>query len=339
MRLRSLRVRLVVGVALWTLIVLGVATAVAIAVISHNQRAAFAVHNGLLFLAGAVLSVAGIAIVRSGLSPFTMLRERLAAVREGRTTRLEGEYPTEVSPLVDDLNALLAERDLRVARAVARAGDLAHGLKTPLAVLAQDVQRAEIAGQSDLADSIRRQVERMRRQIHSHLASARAAAGAAGREGTSVAEATQGLVRTMERIFAEKAPSIAVDVPPHCFARVPLEDLEEMLGNLLDNACKWAAGKVAVSSSTGRERVLILVDDDGPGLAAPLREQVLQRGVRLDETAPGTGLGLAIVQDLAEAYGGTIRLKESPLGGLRAELVVPAGTRELGGTGAREAAR
>ena len=204
----------------------------------------------MLTIGGVVLVTAGLSVIRSGLSPFRMLRERLAAVRDGRTARLEGDYPTEVVPLVDDLNTLLDERERRVARAMAKAGDLAHGLKTPLAVLAQDSDRAHAAGQPELAASIRQQVERMRRQIDSHLAQARATAlGAATGTRASVADAARALARTMERLYADRALSITVDVPPEHLVRMPIEDLEEMLGNLLDNACKWARSRVAVSAA------------------------------------------------------------------------------------------
>lgn len=324
MKLRSLRARLIAGVVIWSTIVLGVSIALAMALMMHNPRWSLFVHNSLILLSGAVVTVAGIAIVRSGLSPFNTLRERLADVREGRSNRMAGEYPTEVSPLVDDLNALLDDRDHRVARAAARAGDLAHGLKTPLAVLAQDGERADAAGQSELAASIRQQVARMRRQVDSHLASARAAAGTARHARTGVLDAANGLVRTMSRLYAERQLSIAAAIAADLTVRVPLEDLEEMLGNLLDNACKWTRRQVTVSAARDRSQVIIHVDDDGAGLEPGLRDQVLQRGVRLDEAAQGSGLGLAIVRDLAAAYGGTLALQASPSGGVRAELQLPA---------------
>jgi signal transduction histidine kinase len=253
-----------------------------------------------------------------------MLRERLAAVRGGTSARIEGEYPKEVAPLVEDLNRLLDERDRRVERAVARAGDLAHGLKTPLAVLARQIDRAEAAGQTDLAETLRHQIERMRRQVDAHLAQARASAsGATPGTRTHVAVAALGLVRTLDRLYADRSLTIDVDVSADRVVAVPIEDLEEMLGNLLDNACQWARARVVVSATAGDRRTVILVDDDGPGLDPAMREAVLQRGVRADEGAPGSGLGLAIVADLAATYGGSIRLESAPLGGLRARLTLP----------------
>jgi len=324
-KLRSLRARLVAAAALWTAGILVATSTVGLAVVHLHPRLAPLVHYGMLTLGGAVLATAGLSVIRSGLAPFSMLRERLADVRDGRTARLEGDYPTEIFPLVDDLNALLDERDRRVARAIAKAADLAHGLKTPLAVLAQDVDRARAAEQSELADSIQHQVERMRRQIDSHLAQARAtASGIAAGTHAGVAEAARALARTMQRLYADRALAISVDVPSDHSVRVPTEDLEEMLGNLLDNACKWARQRITIAAhSTGTE-LTIIVDDDGPGLDPSMREAVLRRGVRADEAAPGSGLGLAIVADLAELYEGAVSLGSSPGGGLRAVLRLPA---------------
>ena len=323
MKPHSLRRQLITGAAIWSVVLLVGAFAIAIAIVLHNPRMTMLVHNGLMALVGAVVVTAGLSVLRRVLSPFELLRERLAAVRDGRSARLDGDYPTEVEPLVNDLNTLLEERERRVARAVAKAGDLAHGLKTPLAVLAQDIDRAEAAGQSDLAASIRRQVERMRRQIASHLAQARATAAGSVNARSNVADAAQGLVRTMERLYAERKLSIVVDVTAEAFVRVPVEDLEEMLGNLLDNACKWAKSRVVISAAVDGARVTIDVDDDGSGLESAMREEVLRRGVRVDEATPGFGLGLAIVRDLAEAYGGAVELETSPVGGLRARLALP----------------
>lgn len=325
MKLRSLHARLIAGAAFWTIGLLVAISAIGAAIIRTHPGRALLVHNGMLIISGVMLVTAGLSVIRRGLSPFRMLRERLAAVRDGRTARLEGEYPTEVAPLVDDLNALLDDRERRVTRAAAKAADLAHGLKTPLAVLAQDAARADAAGQRELAESIHRQVERMRRQVDSHLAQARAtASGAVPGARANAADAARALARTMDRLYADRALTIVSDLPADCTVRVPVEDLEEMLGNLLDNACKWAASRVTVSARLEEARAIIDVDDDGAGLHPSMREQVVQRGVRADETAPGSGLGLAIVRDLAEAYGGSVSLDQSPAGGLRARLILPA---------------
>jgi len=165
----------------------------------------------------------------------------------------------------------------------------------------------------------------MRRQIEYHLAHARAAAsGATAGARASVAESAAGLSRTLLRLHADRGIAIDVAVPADHAVRCQREDLDEMLGNLLDNACKWAASRVTVRSTGGDGPIVVTVDDDGPGLAAELRDAVLQRGVRADEAAPGSGFGLAIVRELAELYGGSIALETSPLGGLRSVLRLPA---------------
>ncbi len=165
----------------------------------------------------------------------------------------------------------------------------------------------------------------MRRQMDYHLAQARAAAsGATPGTRSLIADSVEGLSRTLQRLHADRGLTIEVQVAPSHAARVQREDLDEMLGNLLDNACKWTASRIAVSSRVDAGRVEILVEDDGPGIADGLREQVLHRGVRADEAAPGSGLGLAIVRDLAELYGGSIALHTASLGGLGARLTLPS---------------
>jgi signal transduction histidine kinase len=263
--------------------------------------------------------------VKRGLSALDDLRAQLSAVRDGRERRVAGAHPAEVEPLVADLNALLEHREQTVRRAVAKAGDLAHGLKTPLAILAQEASRADAAGQRDLAASIEQQVDRMRRQVDYHLAQARAAAsGAAPGARCAIAASADPLARTLLRLHAGRGITIDAGVAADHTFRGQREDLDEMLGNLVDNACKWARTRVAIASHARDGLVTITVDDDGPGLEVSMRERVLQRGVRADEAAPGSGLGLAIARDIAEVYGGSIALDASPLGGLRATLTLPA---------------
>jgi len=270
--------------------------------------------------------VAGMWQVRRGLSTVDELRTRLSSVHRGEADRVTGRYPNEVQPLVDDLNALLDHRKDLVQRAIAKAGDLAHRLKTPLAVLSQEAQRAKRDGHLELAASLGSQVERMRTQIDYHLAHARAAAsGATPGTYCQVLPSADALSRTLKQLYAERGISIEVCVGAEDAVRCQREDLEEMLGNLLDNACKWARARIIVrSSDTGTGFTLITVEDDGPGLAPAMRESVLRRGVRADEAVPGSGLGLAIVRDLAELYGGSIELAESETGGLAARLRLPS---------------
>jgi signal transduction histidine kinase len=250
------------------------------------------------------------------------LRASLSSVREGRSQRIEGDHPTEVQPLVNDLNALLEDRERAIARALATAGDLAHGLKTPLAVLAQEAEQAGAAGHHDLAATLGQMVERMQRQIDYTLARARATESSRAAPGfrCAVLPSVEGLVRTMRRLHAERELRIDTEVSPEHEIRGRREDLDEMLGNLLDNACKWAHSRVAIASSLNDARLSISVDDDGPGFDPSLRVQVLERGVRADQQVRGSGLGLAIVSDLAELHGGSVTLETSPLGGTRARL-------------------
>ena len=330
MRRLSLRARVLLGALLWSLgLFLGSGL-----FLTHymlfNPSAPGVFHGFFyhymfpIFGATLVSLIVGLALVRQGLASFDQLRARLFGVREGRESRVQGDYPVEVQPLVTDLNALLVDREQRIVRAHRKAGDLAHGLKTPLTLLNQQAERARADGHDELSASITQQVERMRRQIEYHLAHARAsAAGGSPSARCHVATSADALARTMQAIHAARGVTIDVDAPHEHFVKVQREDFEEMLGNLLDNACKWSRSRVHMRSMAVSGRVQVIVDDDGPGLPESLRETVLQRGVRADEAAPGSGLGLAIVADLVELYGGAIALGASPLGGLRAELSLP----------------
>ena len=326
----SLRTRLMAGAVVWMMAVLVAVIALVVNLTRNHPELAMrhATHIAMGTVAGAFL-VGGLFLVRKALAPFRTLRGGLSSVREGRSQRIDGDYPAEVQPLVNDLNALLEERERAVARALTTAGDLAHGLKTPLAVLAQEAEQAGAAGHHELATTLRQQVERMEGQIDYHLARARATGTARAAPGLRCAllPSVEGLVRTMRRLHAERELSIDADVSSAHEIRGRREDLEEMLGNLLDNACKWARSRVAISSSIASSeddaRVIISVDDDGLGVDPSMRAQVLQRGVRADQQVAGSGLGLAIVADLAELYGGSVTLETSPLGGTRARLRLP----------------
>jgi signal transduction histidine kinase len=319
------------GSALWTIGLLLAVSLVLVHLMYFYPRIMSTVHEilfhfTLIALAAVACMTAGAWQMRKGLSIMEQLRARLASVHKGQMRRLTGTYPAEVQPLVDDLNALLDQRERTVRRAVAKAGDLAHGLKTPLAVLSQEAQRAERSGHADVAASVGREVERMRTHIDYHLAHARAAAsGATPGAHCLVRPSADALTRTLLQLHAERGLTIDVQIPLDHGVRCEREDLEEMLGNLLDNACKWARNRITIASSrSGANAIVIAVEDDGPGLDPALRERVLQRGVRADEAVPGTGLGLAIVGDLAELYEGAIELGESSRGGLSARLRLPA---------------
>jgi signal transduction histidine kinase len=260
--------------------------------------------------------------VSFGLRPLARISSALQAIRSGRAERLEGEFPDEVAPLAREVNALIdMNRDI-VARARTHVGNLAHALKTPLSVLLN-----ESASRGDtLAEKVREQAGVMREQVQHHLERARIAARVAV-PGTivEVAPVIESIVRTMDKIHRERSIVFATHGGGVRF-HGERQDLEEMVGNLVDNACKWAASlvEIAVVSEPSEPFFRIVIDDDGRGLPHDAREEVLtQRGRRLDESKPGSGLGLSIVCDLAHLYGGRLELGTAPLGGLRAELVLP----------------
>jgi signal transduction histidine kinase len=294
--------------------------------------------NGVLLASLAallvLLCVAAVAQVAVGLAPLRTLQRALLAVREGRSARLEGEFPLEVQALTDDFNGVLDRNAEVVARARTQAGNLAHAIKTPLAAMAQAAASAlqQRPGTADeLAPLVQEQVASARRHVDWHLARARAAA-AHGVPGARVALAPvlAGLVRVMERVHASRGLElVCTPTAQPLFFAGEQQDLQEMLGNVLDNACKWARREVRVATvavgSAPHRRVSLVVDDDGPGIDGDRRDAVIARGARLDESVPGSGLGLAIVQELVSLYGGTLALGTSPLGGLRVELCLPAG--------------
>jgi signal transduction histidine kinase len=325
---RSLRARILLGASLWTLGFFFISGVAMMWMLGTHPRVPDTVHH--IFAQTVVMGTVAVALMivgflqlRRGLASLASVRASLSDVHAGRARRMEGNYPSEVQPLVSDLNLLLDAHDANVARAQAKAGDLAHGLKTPLAVLAQEVDHLRAAGHGELADTITHELARMRRQIDYHLAHARAAASSAAASRTTVREVVDGLRRTMAKLFADKRLIMDVGVAETAAVRCQREDLEEMLGNLLENACKWARSRVSVGASASAEQIAITVDDDGPGIEPAMREAVLLRGVRADQAAPGTGLGLAIVRDLAGLYGGSLSLDASAAGGLRATLTLP----------------
>ncbi|UCH74246.1 MAG: hypothetical protein JSU82_18425 [Rhodospirillales bacterium] len=281
----------------------------------------------LLWSLGALglgIAVAVAIQVRFGLQPLRRVRIALADIRDGRTQRLEGDWPSEVEPFVRELDSLLAHNAAVLERARTHVGNLAHALKTPLAVLSTEATRK----QGPRVEAIERQVDTMRRWIDHYLARARAAAtGAVLGARTPVVQVIRDLRRTLMRIYADRPVEISIeeDGEPVSF-RGEQQDLEEMIGNLLDNACKYAANQVKVVTARRGGQLAITIDDDGAGLTAAQHGVAIGRGRRLDETAPGSGLGLAIVSDIAGLYGGELRLDESPLGGLRAVLTLPSAT-------------
>jgi len=283
----------------------------------------FAITSGLMFLAFAALIAAGVFLqVRIGLGPVLRMRSSVAQVREGDAERVEGEFPNELQPLADELNATLDHSRELVERSRTHVGNLAHALKTPIAVLTNESRAAE----GELARLVEKQTSLMASQVDHHLRRARAAAHAkAIGARTETAMVISDLVRTLQKIYQRQGITLSADVEPGLIFRGERQDLEEMIGNLMDNACKWSGGRVHVSSRRQGDRMLeILIEDDGPGMSEEQAKTALQRGVRLDEQAPGTGLGLSIVADLAKAYEGTVRFDRAELGGLRAVVSLPA---------------
>ncbi len=276
-----------------------------------------------LIVMGIGILVAILIQVRYGLRPLDRVREGLHAIRNGEETQLTGDFPQEVEPLVNELNSLLEYANDVLERARTHVGNLAHALKTPLSVLANETRQDD----GKLAKTVSHQTSLMRQQIEHHLARARTAANARVLgASTSVEEVISGLTRTLARIYQDRNIRIEESVESDLAFKGEAQDLEEMIGNLLDNACKWAHERVWVTAgkAEGKTPMLcITVSDDGPGLPEEKRALVLKRGMRLDEAVPGSGLGLNIVGETAELYGGALTLKESEQGGLRAELLLP----------------
>ncbi len=284
-----------------------------------------AAFNGTLVWSFVVLGlgliVAVFLQVRIGLQPLRKVTQSLHRIRAGTADRLEGHFPSEIEPLASELNSLIEHSAEVVGRARSYVSNLAHFLKTPLTVLTSEAESQP----GPLADSVNRQVVAMRRQVDHYLTRARAA-GALNVLGnrTPVAGVLDDLARTLKRIHQDAKVAIEVVCPPGLAFRGERQDLEEMAGNLLDNACKWSHGHVRVTAAPGGAALTLLIEDDGPGLTPDQREQVGARGERLDESVPGSGLGLAIVGDIAKLYGGTLELGTAPLGGLGVKLTLPA---------------
>lgn len=294
---------------------------------AESQIHAFQWALGLTFaLLGAALVGSTALQVRYGLKPLRRLREGVIAIRRGEAEKIDGDYPADVAPLADELNLLVDANREVVERARTQVGNLAHALKTPISVL---VNEAAASPFSPLSEKVREQAGLMTHQVGHYLDRARAAAraGAIG-AATEVAPILAGLVRTFEKIGGGRC-AFAARAPDDLRFRGESQDLQEMIGNLVDNAAKWAKSRVEIEAAPvpaeGAERrfLTLFVDDDGPGLAAHQRSAATRRGQRLDETKPGSGLGLSIVTELADLYGGVLTLEDSPLGGLRARLTLP----------------
>jgi signal transduction histidine kinase len=282
----------------------------------------FVTASAVLFIAmGAGLVIAIFAQVRVGLRPLFRLQSEVADVRRGKAQRLAETYPAELMPLAEELNALVAHNQEVVERQRTHVGNLAHALKTPISVMITE------AGQrpGPLAEVVERQADAMQKQVDHHLRRARAAARTQGQgERTSVAEVLDELSRTLGRIFRDKGIAIDWDADEDLYFLGERQDLLEIAGNAVENACKWGKSRVRVrADAAGPQWFSLVVEDDGAGLPPERRDEVVQRGMRLDETAPGSGLGLSIIDELARAYGGSLTLGDSSLGGLRLAADLP----------------
>ena len=275
----------------------------------------------------ALLALAAAVQVQVGLRPLRQLQQELGALQQGRAAQLQGGYPDEVQGLVRAFNEVLRAQRRALEQSRTLAGNLAHALKTPLTVLQQTAERARRQPVPDWDHVVSEQVALARAQVDRHLVRARAAAAhALPGQRTAVGPVLEGLLRLMAKVHADRAlvGTFTLSAPDPCFAG-EVQDLQEVLGNVLDNAFKWASSRVEVTVTQPQPAILlIVVDDDGPGIPEPQRQQALQRGTRLDEQVPGSGLGLAIVQEMVGLYQGSLTLTHAPQGGLRLELRLPA---------------
>lgn len=284
---------------------------------------------GSFILLGAALVGATALQVRYGLRPLRKLQDEVTAIRRGQGEKIAGPYPEDLAPLAGELNLLIASNREVVERARTQVGNLAHALKTPLSVISNEAA----ADPSPLAGKVREQTAVMRDQVAWYLDRAQAAARSSVIGASAeVAASLTALVRTFQKIYADRAVDFEIRCAEGLRFRGERQDFEEMLGNLIDNAGKWAASRVLVTvvdappeaGEAAPGFLAISVEDDGPGLPAERRQEALGRGQRLDETKPGSGLGLSIVADLAKIYGGSLVLEDSALGGLRAALRLPS---------------
>jgi signal transduction histidine kinase len=276
----------------------------------------------------AALMATTLAQVRFGLRPLARLSGEVQGVRRGEADELRGEFPRDIAPLAQEINLLLSANRAILERARTQVGNLAHALKTPLAVMMNEFRNLPEAPARKLGE----QAMIMRDQVAWYLDRARSAALAGSPAGTTpVGPVIAEIARAFERIHPSRHLDVTADGGPDLRFRGERQDLQEMVGNLLDNAGKWSSADVKITARRLTEapagappRLAVTIDDDGPGLPETARAEVMRRGKRLDETKPGSGLGLSIVTDIANQYGGQLTLDASPLGGLRAEIVLPA---------------
>jgi signal transduction histidine kinase len=282
----------------------------------------------VLGLLGAGLLAAILAQVKYALRPLVEMQHRLNDIRSGKIELLHDEFPQEIQPVADELNLLVQSNFEIIDRARMQVGNLAHALKTPISVLTNEARDSK----APLAKKVKEQIDVMRDQVNLYLDRARRAARAQTiGSATEVEPVLQSLARTLQRINRDRNLSIKVEAPTALRFRGERQDLEEMIGNVMDNACKWAKSQIAVKAiqlppnqEDGRSWLVITVDDDGPGIPADKRGEALKRGQRLDESKPGSGLGMSIIAETASMYSGKVELAQAELGGLRVNLQLPS---------------
>lgn len=277
-----------------------------------------------LALIGLVLALATFVQIQTGLAPLDAVRRGLGAIRTGGTRRLGEAYPDEVMPLVGEVNALLEAREQAVERARAWTADLAHGLKTPLGALVADAQRLREQGNVTLAEDLEHLATGMRRRVERELVRARLRSGAGVQppDYADVVQTIRRLLRTLQRTPEGARLDWQLVAPAQARAAVIADDLLELLGNLLENAAKWARTEVDIRVNVG-DRIEIGIEDDGPGVPAEQTARLGERGLRLDERTEGSGLGLAIARDVVDAYGGALDFARASKGGLAVRVHLP----------------
>ncbi len=282
---------------------------------------------GLGVLAAVLFGGLGMAIlIGFGLSPLRRVEQSLHDIRSGAARRLDGDLPREIEPLAAEINLLIDENEKVVERARTQVGNLAHALKTPLSVLTNEARATETQdADAHLARVVREQATLMRAQVDRYLARARVAASSQVLGvRTEIAPVIGRLARTLQKINTDKGIALELNVPPGLVLRGEQQDLEEVIGNVLENAYKWAQAHVSLRAEKVGGDLRLIIEDDGPGLAPENRARALKRGQRLDETTPGTGLGLSIVADIVSAYGGEVSLGDAARGGLKVTISLPS---------------
>ncbi|MCU0954330.1 MAG: HAMP domain-containing histidine kinase [Hyphomicrobium sp.] len=286
----------------------------------HTVGLSLAGFAGTLILAAALL-------IAFAMRPFSQLRVALGKVRGGEAKQIDGPFPAEVQPLIDDLNGLLLSTGELVQRARTQAGNIAHGLKTPMAILSDEADRLERDGAGKSALNIAAQLKKMQAHIDYQITRARAsAAHVTIGNSSSISVAVDEVISALQRLHRERSITVTRDVPADVRAACDRQDVNEILANLLDNAFKHTTSEIRVTTrhDRGRNRLVVTIDDNGAGLPLEARDVVFNIGERWDSQVAGSGLGLAIARDLAQLYGGDVVLDSSPLGGLRALLTLPA---------------